>query len=422
MIAASESDQPSTLIEPRSRVYLAYLVVFLGSVALMDGYLSSIKATAIPYILQEYGITAPVFSGLESLVLISTFFVFLLNHLADVIGRKPAILLLILGLGLSSLAILLWTPALPWFMLFYAAATFFTVSNLWNVPISEEAPAARRGRIVSITAALGLLPLQALLPPLMIDRWGLNWRWMYGVQFLLMLPLLVMWLFMRETARYQAVEERRTKGLAKRRFNLGLGMIDRRDLGSIALSASILACLLVFLILSFWTGYYFITLHGFTLSQWSLVFLADLTMLLLGTLLGGVLMDIVGRKRGLIIGCVGSGVLTMGVGFAPVFWSAVMVVLAGFFLGVSSSWATVYVPEIFPTERRATCVGWVTAIGRIAYVAGPALAALLLRTFPTMEGFWVMTGLVMIIPISIIIVVNPEETRQRALEEISAIG
>ena len=119
---------------------------------------------------QEYGISAPAFSGLEALVLIPTFFIFAFNSLADVIGRRLTILLLVLGLGLSCLAILLWTPTLPWFLFFYAAATFFTVSNLWTVPASEEAPAVRRARLVALVYVIGQLPLTAILPPLLVGK------------------------------------------------------------------------------------------------------------------------------------------------------------------------------------------------------------------------------------------------------------
>jgi hypothetical protein len=48
----------------RGTGYLAYLVVFLGSAALVGGYISGIKSTAIPFILAEYGIDAATFSGL----------------------------------------------------------------------------------------------------------------------------------------------------------------------------------------------------------------------------------------------------------------------------------------------------------------------------------------------------------------------
>ncbi|MEI6530658.1 MAG: MFS transporter, partial [bacterium] len=113
----------------RSGRYLAFLVISMGMVAIMDQYLSTIKTTALPYLMQEYGINASSFSWLETLYMIPTFFIFLLNGLNDLIGRKWSILILILLMGLSSLAILLWTPSLSMFMAFYAVTMFTTVSN-----------------------------------------------------------------------------------------------------------------------------------------------------------------------------------------------------------------------------------------------------------------------------------------------------
>ena len=45
------------------RRYLIYLVILMGLVAVMDQYLSTIKTTAIPYLLAEYHITAERFSS-----------------------------------------------------------------------------------------------------------------------------------------------------------------------------------------------------------------------------------------------------------------------------------------------------------------------------------------------------------------------
>ena len=95
-----------------------------------------------------------------------------------------------------------------------------------------------------------------------------------------------------------------------------------------------------------------------------------------------------------------------------------LIVLAAFFIGIASAWTMVYIPEVFPTERRATCTGWVSSIGRIAYVAGPALAAVLLKAFPAMTGFWVAAGLVMLVPVGIVWLADPAETSKRELEEI----
>jgi MFS family permease len=110
----------------------------MGLVAIMDQYLSMVKTTAIPYILEEYSISASRFSWLESLYLISSFAVFALNGLNDIIGRRLSILVLTLLMGLSAIAIVLWTPGIHLFMVFYALVMLGTVSNMWSIPVSEE--------------------------------------------------------------------------------------------------------------------------------------------------------------------------------------------------------------------------------------------------------------------------------------------
>jgi hypothetical protein len=109
-------------------------------------------------------------------------------------------------------------------------------------------------------------------------------------------------------------------GLADR---LGLGAIDRRDARYIALSGAIVTCVLVFMVLYLWAGYFFMTLRGFTLEEWSRVLLA--------------------------------------------------------------------------------------------------LAAVLLRVFPTMTGFWVAAGLVMLVPVVVVWLADPLETGGWELEELETM-
>jgi MFS family permease len=400
-----------------SRKYLTYLVILMGLVAMMDQYLSTIKTTAIPYILEEYQISAERFSWLESLFLASTFFVFLLNGLNDLIGRRLSILVLLLMMGLASLGLVMFTPMLTWFMVLYAAVTFTTVSNMWTIPISEEAPDLRRARLVSIVYVIGLLPLQALLPPLLLNVLKLDWKWMYGAGFILMLPVLALWLFMHETNRFQVIQQERRQGLRKRHL-FGLGVINRSDIRYIAISAGIWICWLIVSFIYFWAGYYFMNIKGYSLAQWSLVLLASLLMAILGGITGGWIMDRAGRRTTLIAGCLGLTITMSLLGFASGPFLPVAAALTGFFVSFSYSWIVVYVPEIFPTERRGTCMGWTTTAARIAYVVGPAYAALLLRAFPTMEWYWVAGGLVMLLPVLIISLFQPSETRVKSLELI----
>lgn len=401
----------------RSRGYLVYLIIFMGLVAVMDQYLSTIKSTAIPYILDEYNLSAPQFSYLEAAYLAFTFLIFLLNGLTDIIGRKFSILVLILIMGLSSLGIVLFTPNIHWFMVMYTLAIFATVSNMWTIPISEESPAQKRAKYVSIVYIIGLLPLQALLPPLLLNTFHLSWKWMYGVMFVFMIPLLILWLFMRETSRFEAVQLEQSNGSRKRHF-FGLGAINRQDLRYILLSAAIWLCWLVYQFFYFWAGYYFMTIKGYSLGQWSTVLLVTLVMAMLGGYLSGWIMDRVGRNPALIIGCIGLAAILVILGFGNGWILPVALAITGFFTSFTYTWIVVYIPEIFPTERRGTCIGWTTTLARISYVVGPLMVGFFLKLFPTMEWFWVVAAGLMLLPIAIVLLFNPAETRVRELEEI----
>ncbi len=63
MTEAAEQLGVRAKIRERSNSYLVYLVIFMGLVAIMDQYISTIKTTAIPYIIEEYAITAIDFPG-----------------------------------------------------------------------------------------------------------------------------------------------------------------------------------------------------------------------------------------------------------------------------------------------------------------------------------------------------------------------
>jgi MFS family permease len=106
-------------------------------------------------------------------------------------------------------------------------------------------------------------------------------------------------------------------------------------------------------------------------------------------------------------------------GFAKGALLPLAAVITGFFTSFTYTWIVVYVPEIFPTERRGACMGWATTVARISYVVGPALSAVLLDAFPTMDGFWIAAALIVLVPIGIILAVNPYETKTQELEEIA---
>ncbi len=400
----------------RTRHYMLYLLIFMGMIAIMDQYLSFIETTAIPNVLREYAVTDTQYSWWKVVYFIPTFLIFLLNGLTDIIGRKKSLLLLILLFGCASLGIVYASPTFHLYMVFFAIVIFATVSNMWTIPISEEAPAEKRAKYVSIVYFMSLIPLQAIIPPV-LSRLGLSWKWMYGVMFLFMVPVLVMWVFMKETHRYEIIREERRLGKRKKHF-YGLGVINRSDVKYILFSAVIWMCWLIVSMFVVWAGHYFMDLHGYTLDQWSLTLLGSLLLMMGGAIIGGWTMDKIGRKTGLIIGSAGLGLFVALIGITPVALARIITIFAGFFIGFSYTWIIVYIPEIFPTERRGSCMGWTTTTARISYVLGPAFAAIMLTVSPSMEWFWVVGGLLMLIPILLVFLFHPYETKIKELEEI----
>ncbi len=406
------------VIPPRSRGYIAYLAVLMTIVALMDWYISTIKMTALPYILKEYNLTAAQFSWTESLFLIPTFLVFLLNGLNDIIGRKWSVFILMLLMGTSCICIVYFTPSFLMFMTFYAVAMLTTVSNMWAIPIGEEAKAANRGKMVALVYTIGMIPLSALLPSLLVDKLGLDWRWMYGVMFVMMMIGIVLWFFMKETARYEQIKAERKAGTRKEHI-FGVGVITKGDIKYIAIGALMWICWLLDQFLFFWAGHYFMDIKGLTLQQWTY---GVLLLAMLGTIAGGLiagwLLDKIGRKVTWFIGCLGMAISMAPIGFLPDSLVRIAVISGGFFMGFSYAWIVVFIPEIFPTDRRGSCLGWTTTITRISYVLGPVVAAVLLTLSPNMEWFWVVTGAIMIIPAVSILIIKPYETKNKELEEI----
>ena len=65
-------------------------------------------------------------------------------------------------------------------------------------------------------------------------------------------------------------------------------------------------------------------------------------------------------------------------------------------------------------------MGWTTTIARVSYVVGPAVAAVLLKAFPKMDWYWFIAGLIMLLPVAVILIFRPYETKRRTLEEIEA--
>ncbi|MFX0108721.1 MAG: MFS transporter, partial [Candidatus Hodarchaeota archaeon] len=299
------------------------------------------------------------------------------------------------------------------FLLLYSVVIMGTTSNLWEVPVSEEAPAKSRGLYGSTAFLIGVIPLYAILGTRIID--GFSWHWGYGVMFFLMVLLMIMLFFMKEPERWEATAE------ARGRMRLGvmdaLRKLRREDRKYILIATIIyLAWTIAFKMATTMGGEYFtrVLTTPYSDEEFNTILTIAGLLLPVSALISGVLLDRIGRNLVLVIGSLGSVIsfIALGLTANPIFYQACY-----FFMAMVLAWIYVYLAEIFTTEVRSTSIGVCVTGARLGYVVGPLLSAFLIATFTTMDGFWIVAGILMLIPL-IALAAKPLETKGKTLEEI----
>ena len=234
--------------------------------------------------------------------------------------------------------------------------------------------------------------------------------------FIFMLFILVLLFFMKEPQRWIDKAEERTKRLG---VMDALRSLRREDRKYILVSIIVyLAWTISFKMATTFGGQFYMTIQGLTIDEWrSVVTIAGL-LLPISALVSGVLLDKIGRNYVLIIGSIGSVVSMVALGLTA---STVTFQAAYFFMAMVLAWIYVYLAEIFPTEVRATSIGVCVTGARFGYVIGPLIASALLTMFPLMDGFWIVAGLIMILPL-LALLFKPLETKKKTLEGVELIG
>jgi putative MFS transporter len=161
-------------------------------------------------------------------------------------------------------------------------------------------------------------------------------------------------------------------------------------------------------------GIYFVNVLNYSDTQFNAVLTIAGLLLPVSAIISGVLLDRVGRTFVLVVGSVGSLACFAALGLTaiPVFYQGIY-----FFMAMVLAWIYVYLSEIFTTEVRATSIGVCVTGARLGYVVGPLLASLLTSLFPSMQGFWIVCGALMLVPL-LTLFAKPLETRGKTLEDI----
>ncbi|MFW9820837.1 MAG: MFS transporter [Candidatus Thorarchaeota archaeon] len=398
----------------RSKKYQWYIVVFMGLVGFLDNNLNLMEGQVVPSIIAE-GLVPDAFTFAlwQGIFGIATFSVFILSWFTDAFGRKKGTLVLLILMGIPAFLIPFFTPNIWSFYILYTILITGTVSNLWEIPVSEESPAKKRALYGGVATLISLIPLAALIGDDIANS-ALGWRWAYGIFFFVMIGLLVMWYFMKEPKRWADAKEERGHEFLK--FKEALKSFTKKDWIYASMAFVVYGIWAIGLkIGNTWAQqYYFETSLTGWYPQWNMIIMIAGLMLLLGAIVSGLVMERVSRKVTLIFSTIGSslGFILLGITGHPVaLW------LAYFAMTVLFTWIMVYFTEVFRTEIRTTGMGIASLGTRISYVTGPLIAAALLAAFPDWVMFWVIPGILLIIPLFILFL-KPYETKGKTLEQI----
>jgi MFS family permease len=396
---------------------MIFLVAIMGLVSQMDSWLSLIETKAVPGILDEFwfGIAEATarseFALLQGLFGIIVFGVFFIAWFADAYGRRMGMFTLVLVMGIPAILLVFLSFNIYMFLLLYSVVIMGTTSNIWEIPISEEAPAKTRGLYGSAAFLIGVIPLYAILGSSFIDSYG--WRWGYGSMFFLMLLLMVLLYFMKDPQRWKDTLE------ARQRTRLGimdaLRKLRKEDRKYILIATTVyLTWTIAFKMATTFGGEYFTGVLTYTDSEFNSILTVAGLLLPVSALISGVMLDKIGRNVVLILGSLGSvaTLIALGLTGTPMFYQA-----AYFFMAMVLAWIYVYLAEIFTTEVRSTSIGVCVTGARLGYVVGPLLSAALTAMFPIMDGFWIFAGVLMLIPL-VTLLTKPLETKGKTLEEI----
>jgi MFS family permease len=394
-----------------SKGYMIFLVILMGLVSQMDSWLSLIETKAVPGVLASFGISAGEFAFKQGIFGIIVFGVFFIAWFADAFGRKRGMIALVLVMGVPAILVVFLSSSVHVFLLLYSIIIMGTTSNLWEVPIAEVAPAKRRGLNGSLAFLIGVVPLYAIIGIRIIDTYG--WRWGYGVMFFFMVLLLFLLSFMKESRRWKDVAE--SRGNKRLGVIAALKKLKRQDAKYIVVATVVyLAWTIAFKMATTFGGIYFVNVLKYSDSQFNSILTIAGLLLPVSAIISGVLLDKVGRTFVLIVGSVGSLACFAALGLTaiPVFYQGIY-----FFMAMVLAWIYVYLAEIFTTEVRATSIGVCVTGARLGYVVGPLLASLLTSRFPSMRGFWIICGALMLAPL-LTLLAKPLETRGKTLEDI----
>ena len=341
--------------------YRRRLLALLSSATFFEGYDNYVLAFVLALVLGDLGGTEADAGWIRAVTLLGAIPAFLLSAQADRIGRKRLLLITIVGYTLAG-ALTALSPTLAWLTAAQFLAQVFLGAE-WAVAITivvEEFPREHRGRALGIVTSMNTLGgiFVGILAFAGLTSSPLGWRAFYVVG---LLPLILIAIGRRgllETERYVAV---RADARSERLDHTSLLEPWRPDFRTAVLAVGLVTFFRFFAVSAgaFWWAYYAQQEVGLSVSTSGLYLAAAGLVGAAGFLIGGRLMDRVGRRNAFLIYM--AGALVFGTWTFQVSDHVLMlpVLCAGIFFSLGSvAMTSAFSTEPFPTYVRSRASAW----------------------------------------------------------------
>lgn len=369
-------DGKGLAFDKRQKKLLSILMIGI----FFEGFDDALINIALPYITTDFGLSDQQAGFSLSIVGLGTMFAFFFVRLADSKGRRPVFLLSVVAYTICSF-ITAFSPSIQFLIFWQFIARIFLISawSLGYVIVSEEFESQSRGKVSSIrqsSAVAATLILSMLLPVFSMLGW--NWRAMYIVGALPLIPVIIFHKWLPETEQFlQVKKEGRKAKQNKDEFFAVWQKKYRKKLIAMAI-------IWVFLYFGLKGSVNFFSLHVVNDLGWTSGMLS--AALIIQTLVGvaimgfnGRLLDKIGRKKGAMFIIV-MGALTASTLFI-VNQYVIVIIMGCLAMGFTNSFlivASTITNELFPTEVRANAMAWANnIIGRMGQVIVPSVVGLL---------------------------------------------
>jgi putative MFS transporter len=366
--------------------YQRRLFVLLSVANFFEGYDFLALGQILPNIRAEMGLSQAQGGLLLTVIGIGTVAAYGVVRLADHVGRRPIMMVTILGYALFT-GLTGFAGGLVSFAAFQLLARVFLIAEwaLAMVYAAEEFPAERRGMAIGVLqgwSAFGSIVCAAVVPMLLKTAYG--WRSVYFVGLIPLLLLAYARRGLRETDRFLAIKtaasgasdltNRRSADPPIRRSLLEIWRTPyRRRVVQLALIWG-LTYMCTQCAVFFWKEFA-VGERGMTDAQEGLaIALASLVSLPLVFLVGK-LLDTWGRRLTAVFIYVLLAISVVAAYQLHGFWPLTISLTAAIFttsavLAVLNSFTT----ELFPTDFRSDAFAWTNnMLGRIGYVIAPAI-------------------------------------------------